>query len=85
MPCSEHVHAAHVRAVDAHPVYAQTAHAHVMHAYVMHTNVVRAHAMHSVFYITRNSDLPTGAILAKPVFPGIKRSGGNAPCVSLET
>jgi hypothetical protein len=30
-------------------------------------------------------DLPTGAILVKPVFPGVKRSGGNAPCVSLET
>ncbi len=84
MPCFDHVHAAHVRAVCAHPVLARTAHAHVMHAYVMHTNVVPAHAMHRVFYITRNSDLPTAAILAKPVFTGVKRSGGYAPCVSLK-
>jgi hypothetical protein len=70
-----HVHGVHAHTVHAYAVHVHAAHAHVMHAHiiyghVMYAHAVHAHAVHSRFYVIINSDMPTAAILPKPVFRG---------------
>ncbi len=59
---TRHTHAEQSPAVHAHAVHDHAAHTHLMHAYAVHVNMV-----HSKVYMLINSDMPTIAIVSKPV------------------
>jgi hypothetical protein len=66
LPLKKHVHTMYGKPVHAHIVHNHIVHNHVMHAYIMRAHTVPAHAVHCIFYVSINNDVPVLTVTVGP-------------------